>query len=102
MSSLDDEKLVTHVRSGGDPRGKTCRSAQPNLSLALLVELLAYVGLRIREPCMLRRRIDVLGCRLIVAGGAVTTDAVVFTGHTGEHPIPARGAASVELAAASP
>ena len=34
---------------------------------------------------MLRRRIDVLGCRLIVAGGAVTTDAVVFTGRTGEH-----------------
>lgn len=124
------EKLIARLRDGAGPRGKDRSSAQPvppippNPSLVLLVELLAYGGLRIGDALALRRRhIDVLGCKLIVAESltevdgkftfgptknhqvrevplprgllpaitghlyeqvAATTDALVFTGHTGE------------------
>jgi len=65
------EKLIGHLRSGSPPTGKDKRSCQPikpNPQLALIVELLAYGGLRVGEALALRRRhVDVLGCKLVVA-----------------------------------
>lgn len=65
------EMLVSHLRDGAPPRGKDRSGAQPirpNPSLALIVAVLAYGGLRIGEALALRRRhVDVLGCKLIVA-----------------------------------
>lgn len=65
------EALVANLRNGCPPTGKDRRSCQPirpNPSLALVVELLAYGGLRIGEVLALRRRhVDVLGCSLVDA-----------------------------------
>lgn len=71
LTVLQVEILVAHLRNGAPPRGKDRSGAQPirpNGSLALIVEVLAYGGLRIGEALALRRRhVDVLGCKLIVA-----------------------------------
>lgn len=71
LTVLQVEILVAHLRNGAPPRGKDRSGAQPirpNASLALIVEVLAYGGLRIGEALALRRRhVDVLGCKLIVA-----------------------------------
>jgi integrase len=65
------ELLAAHLRNGSPPRGKDrrrCQPIRPNPSLALVVELMAYGGLRVGEVLALRRRhVDVLGCRLIVS-----------------------------------
>jgi integrase len=67
----DVERLITHVREGALPRGRgrsDCQPIKPNPALALLVELLAYGGLRVGEGLALRRRhVDLLGGRIIVA-----------------------------------
>lgn len=65
------ELLVAHLRNGSPPRGRdrsSCQPIRPNPSLALIVEVMAYGGLRVGEVLALRRRhVDVLGCRLIVS-----------------------------------
>jgi integrase len=65
------ELLAGHLRDGSPSRGKdrsSCQPIRPNPALALMVELMAYGGLRIGEILALRRRhVDVLGCRLIVS-----------------------------------
>lgn len=65
------ELLAGHLRDGSGSRGKdrsSCQPIRPNPALALMVELMAYGGLRVGEVLALRRRhVDVLGCRLIVA-----------------------------------
>lgn len=87
----DAEKLITHLRNGAGPRGKDRSSAQPippNPSLALMVELLAYGGLRIGEARALRRRhVDVLGCRLIIAESLTEVDGRFTFGPTKTHQV---------------
>ena len=91
LTVADVEKLVTHLRKGSAPRGKDRSSAQPiqpNPSLALLVELLAYGGLRIGEARALRRRhVDPLGCRLIVAESLTEVDGKFSFGPTKNHQV---------------
>lgn len=91
LTIAEVEKLIAHLRDGAGPRGKDRSSAQPiapNLSLALLVELLAYGGLRIGEALALRRRhIDVLGCKLIVAESLTEVDGKFTFGPTKTHQV---------------
>lgn len=91
LTVADVEKLIAHLRDGAGPRGKDRSSAQPippNPSLALLVELLAYGGLRIGEARALRRRhVDVLGCRLIVAESLTEVDGKFTFGPTKTHQV---------------
>jgi len=91
LTVADVERLIAHLRDGAGPRGRDRSSAQPiapNPSLALLVELLAYGGLRIGEARALRRRhIDVLGCRLIVAESLTEVDGKFTFGPTKTHQV---------------
>lgn len=91
VSVADVEKLVAHLREGAGPRGRDRSSAQPiapNPSLALLVELLAYGGLRIGEALALRRRcVDVLGCTLIVAESLTEVKGKFTFGPTKNHQV---------------
>lgn len=72
------EALVANLRYGCPATGKdhkTRQAIRPNPSLALVVELMAYGGLRVGEALALRRRhVDVLGCKLIVAESLVEAD----------------------------
>ena len=91
LTVADVEKLIAHLRDGAGPRGKDRSSAQPippNPSLALLIELLAYGGLRIGEALALRRRhIDLLGCKLIVAESLTEVDGKFTFGPTKNHQV---------------
>ena len=91
LTVADVEKLVAQLRHGAQPRGRDRSGAQPiapNPSLALLVELLAYGGLRIGEARALRRRhVDVLGCRLIVAESLTEVDGKFTFGPTKSHQV---------------
>jgi integrase len=91
LTVADVEKLVAHLRDGAGPRGMDRSGVQPippNPSLALLVELLAYGGLRIGEARALRRRhVDVLGCRLIVAESLTEVDGKFTFGPTKTHQV---------------
>lgn len=91
LTIADVENLVAHLRDGARPRGKDRSSAQPvppNPPLALLVEMLAYGGLRIGEARALRRRhVDVLGCRLIVAESLTEVDGKFTFGPTKNHQV---------------
>ncbi len=85
------EALVANLRNGCPPTGKDRRSCQPirpNPALALVVELLAYGGVRIGEALALRRRhVDVLGCRLVVAESLTEIDGQFSFGSTKTHQI---------------
>lgn len=85
------ESLVANLRHGCPPSGKDRRSCQPikpNPALALVVELLAYGGLRIGEALALRRRhVDVLGCKLVVAESLTEVDSQFSFGPTKTHQI---------------
>ena len=85
------ELLIAHLREGAAPRGKDrsgCQPIRPNPSLALLVELLAYAGLRVGEGLALRRRhVDVLGCKLIVAESLTEIGREFTFGPTKTHQI---------------
>lgn len=91
LTIVEVEQLIAHLRNGAGPRGKDRSSAQPippNPSLALLVELLAYGGLRIGEGRALRRRhVDVLGCKLIVAESLTEVDGTFTFGPTKTHQV---------------
>ena len=73
------------------PTGKDKRSCQrikPNPQLALVVELLAYGGLRVGEALALRRKhVDVLGCRLVVAECLTEINDVFTFGPTKTHQV---------------
>lgn len=83
------ESLVAHLRHGCPATGKDRRSRQPirpNPALALVVELLAYGGLRIGEALALRRRhVDVLGCKLVVAESLTEIEGAFSFGPTKTH-----------------
>ncbi len=85
------EKLVGHLRSGSPPTGKDKRSCQPirpNPQLALVVELLAYGGLRVGEALALRRKhVDVLGCKLVVAESLTELNDVFTFGPSKTHQV---------------
>lgn len=85
------ETLVSHLRNGSPPTGKdrsSCQPIRPNPSLALLVELMAYAGLRVGEALALRRRhVDVLGCKLVVAESLVEADGEFTFGSTKTHQV---------------
>jgi len=91
LTVADVEKLIAHLRDGAGPRGQDRSSAQPiapNPWLALLVELLAYGGLRIGEARALRRQhVDVLGCRLIVSESLTEVDGKFTFGSTKTHQV---------------
>lgn len=91
LTVADVEKLVAHLRNGAGPRGKDRSGAQPippNPSLALLVEMLAYGGLRIGEARALRRRhVDLLRCRLVVAESLTEVDGKFSFGPTKNHQV---------------
>lgn len=91
LTVADVEQLVAHLRHGARARGTDRSGAQPippNPSLALLVELLAYGGLRIGEARALRRRhVDILGCRLIVAESVTEVDGKFAFGPTKTHQV---------------
>jgi integrase len=83
------ERLVAHVRHGSPPTGKSrsgCQPIRPNPSLALIVELMAYGGLRVGEVLALRRRhVDLLGCRLVVAESVTEINGEFSFGNTKTH-----------------
>ena len=85
------EILVAHLRNGAPPRGSDRSGAQPirpNPPLALVVEILAYGGLRIGEALALRRHhVDVLGCRLIVAESLTEISGTFSFGSTKTHQV---------------
>ena len=85
------EALVANLRNGCPPTGKDRRSRQPirpNPALALIVELLAYGGLRIGEVLALRRRhVDVLGCKLVVAESLTEVEGAFSFGPTKTHQV---------------
>jgi integrase len=85
------EALAAHLRNGSPARGKdrsSCQPIKPNPSLALLVELMAYCGLRVGEALALRRRhVDVLGCRLVVAESLIEADGQFTFGSTKTHQV---------------
>ena len=85
------ELLVSHLREGAPPRGKDRSGAQPirpNPSLALMVEVMAYGGLRIGEVLALRRKaVDVLGCRLIVSESLTEIGTELIFGPTKTHQV---------------
>jgi integrase len=91
LTVVQVEILVAHLRNGAPPRGKDRSGAQPirpNPSLALIVEVLAYGGLRIGEALALRRRhVDVLGCKLIVAESLTEINGEFSFGPTKTHQI---------------
>lgn len=85
------EMLASHLRAGAPPRGKDrsgCQPIRPNPSLALLVELLAYGGLRVGEALALRRRhVDLLGGKVIVAESLSEISGVFTFGPTKTHQV---------------
>ena len=85
------ERLIKHLREGAAPRGSDRSGAQPiapNPALALMVELMAYGGLRIGEARALRRRhVDLLGCRLVVAESLTEVDGAFTFGPTKTHQV---------------
>jgi integrase len=85
------ELLAGHLRRGAAPRGKDRSGAQPirpNPSLALIVDLMAYGGLRVGEVLALRRRhVDVLGCRLIVSESLTEIGGQFHFGPTKTHQV---------------
>jgi integrase len=85
------EALVANLRNGCPPRGKdrsSCQPIRPNPALALVVELLAYGGLRIGEALALRRRhVDVLGCRPVVTESLTEVDGQFSFGPTKTHQV---------------
>jgi integrase len=91
LSIQQVEMLATHLRHGAPPRGKDrsgCQPIRPNPPLALLVELLAYGGLRVGEVLALRRRhVDMLGCRLIVAESLTEIAGEFTVGPTKTHQV---------------
>ena len=91
LTVIQVEVLVAHLRNGAPPRGRDRSGAQPirpNPSLALVVEVLAYGGLRIGEALALRRRhVDVLGGKLIVAESLTEIAGVFSFGPTKTHQI---------------
>lgn len=91
LTVLQVEILVAHLRNGAPPRGRDRSGAQPirpNASLALIVEVLAYGGLRIGEALALRRRhVDVLGCKLIVADSLTEIAGEFSFGPTKTHQV---------------
>jgi integrase len=91
LTVVQVEIFVAHLRNGAPPRGKDRSRAQPirpNPSLALIVEVLAYGGLRIGEALALRRRhVDILGCKLIVAESLTEINGEFSFGPTKTHQI---------------
>ena len=91
LTVADVEKPVPHLCNSAGPRGKDRSGAQPippNPSLALLVEPLAYGGLRIVEARALRRRhVDLLRCRLDVAESLTEVDGKFSFGPTKKHEV---------------
>ena len=85
------ELLVRHLRDGASPRGKDRSGAQPirpNAPLALMVEIMAYGGLRIGEVLALRRKaVDLLGCRLIVSESLTEIGGQFTFGPTKTHQV---------------
>ena len=85
------EQLIEHLRNGAAPRGpgrSDCQPIKPNPSLALLVELLAYGGLRVGEALALRRRhVDLLGGRIIVAESLTEIGTEFSFGPTKTHQV---------------
>ena len=85
------ERLADHLRHGAPPRGTSrsdCQPIKPNPSLALLVELMAYGGLRVGEALALRRRnIDLLGGKIIVAESLTEIGTEFSFGPTKTHQV---------------
>lgn len=85
------EVLVAHLRNGSPPRGSDrsgCQPIRPNPSLALMVEVMAYGGLRLGETRALRvKHVDVLGCKLVVAESLTEINGVFSFGPTKTHQI---------------
>ena len=72
--------------TGGDR--SSCQPIQLNPQLALVVELLAYGGLRVGEALALRRKhVDVLGCKLVVAESLTELNDVFTFGPTKTHQV---------------
>jgi len=88
LAGLDNRPSCQN-RNGCPASGKDRRSCQPirpNQALALIVEVLAYGGLRIGEALALRRRhVDVLGCKLVVAESLTEVDGQFSFGSTKAH-----------------
>ncbi len=91
LTTVEVEKLVADLRNGARPRGKdrsSCQPIPPNPALALMVELMAYGGLRIGETLALRRRhVDVLACRLVVAESVTEINGRFSFGPTKTHQV---------------
>jgi integrase len=91
LSMEQVELLARHLRSGSPPRGKDrsgCQPIPPNPGLALMIELMAYGGLRIGEVLALRvRHVDVLGCKLIVAESVAELSGAYSFGPTKTHQV---------------
>ncbi|GAC1610096.1 MAG: hypothetical protein NVS3B26_15020 [Mycobacteriales bacterium] len=73
------------------PRGNDrsgCQPIHPNPSLALIVELMAYGGLRIGEVRALRvKHVDVTGCKIVVAESLTEINGVFSFGSTKTHQV---------------
>lgn len=91
LAIADVERLADHLRHGSPPRGNDrsgCQPIHPNPSLALIVELMAYGGLRIGEVRALRvKHVDVTRCKIVVAESLTEINGVLSFGPTKTHQV---------------